>query len=81
MEIFIKNLPYHATEQTLKEFLSKYGTIASVKIIKDRATGESRGFGFVEINFSKNAIDTIKELNTADFEGKKLQIKKSDGKR
>lgn len=81
--IYVGNLNFRSTEEELTDFFSQYGQIHSVKIIRDRVTGRSRGFGFVEMD--DNDIDnTIENLNGAEFAGRNLIVnfaKESDNKK
>jgi RNA recognition motif-containing protein len=73
MNIYVGNLPLAATEDELNELFSEYGHVDSVKLILDRESGRSRGFGFIEM--SENAArKAIAELNGTDFMGKELAV-------
>ena len=80
MNIYVGNLPFSAKEDDLRDIFSEYGEVKSAKIITDRETGRSRGFGFIEMSDSdaKKAIDT---LNGAELEGKQLTINEARQKR
>jgi RNA recognition motif-containing protein len=58
-KLFVSNLPWKISEEELKELFSAVGEVYSVKIIKDRETGKSRGFGFIEMNNSEKAIQDL----------------------
>lgn len=73
MNIYVGNLPFSATESDLRGIFDSYGEILSAKIIMDRETGRSRGFGFVEMNDS-DAKNAMTELNGSDFNGKTLTV-------
>lgn len=77
MNIYVGNLNYRIKEQDLQHALEEYGTVSSVKIIKDRETGKSKGFGFVEMPNEEEALKVINELNGAEFEGRQIVIKKA----
>lgn len=77
MNIYIGNLNYRVREEDLKQVFEEYGTVNSVKIIKDRETGKSKGFGFVEITNEADARKAIEELNEAEFEGRQMVIKEA----
>jgi RNA recognition motif-containing protein len=77
MDIYVGNLATDTTEGELKELFSSRGEVASVKIIKDRETGESRGFGFVEMPSISDANTAISALNGYDFKGNKLNIREA----
>ena len=74
MNIYVGNLNYRVKEHDLQHALEDYGTVDSVKIIKDRETGKSKGFGFVEMPNDEEAPKVISELNGAEFEGRQIVI-------
>lgn len=74
MNIFVGNLSYSTTEETLQQAFEPYGKIRSVAIIKDRETGRSRGFGFVEMPDREEAEAAIAALNGEQLEGKTLTV-------
>ncbi len=74
MNIYIGNLSRDVTEDELKGLFSKYGSIKEVKIIKDPYSGESKGFGFLEMSNSSEAQKAISELNSKELKGKKLTV-------
>lgn len=77
MNIYVGNLNYRLKEQELQRALEEYGTVASVKIIKDRETGKSKGYGFVEMPNDEEANRVLEELNGAELEGRQVVIKKA----
>jgi cold-inducible RNA-binding protein len=74
MNIYIGNLPFNAAEDELKELFAAYGQVDSVSLIKDKFTGQSRGFGFVEMPNLKEAQAAIAGLNGKDFMGRNLTV-------
>lgn len=72
--IFVGNLSFGATEDTVRALFEQYGTIERVNIITDRDTGQSRGFGFVEMSGSAEAQRAIQELDGREFEGRPLKV-------
>ncbi len=74
MNIYIGNLPYSITEERLKELFEAYGHVDNVKIVKDKITGQSRGFAFVEMSNSTDAQKAIDEVNGSDVEGRTLLV-------
>ncbi len=74
MNIFIGNLSKDVTEDDLQELFSEYGTIRSVKVIRDLFSGESKGFGFLEMPGNDQAQKAISELNTRELKGKKIVV-------
>ncbi len=77
MNIYIGNLNYRVKESDLQQVLEDYAPVSSVKIIKDRETGKSKGFGFVEMENDAAARQAIEELNGADFEGRTMVVKEA----
>jgi len=72
--IFVGNLSFGATEDSVRALFEPYGTIERVNIITDRDTGQSRGFGFVEMSGNAEAQRAIQELDGRDFEGRPLKV-------
>jgi len=70
--IYVGNINYQATEEDLRPVFSEYGEVISVKIINDRETGRSKGFGFVEME--SGADTAIEELDGKDFQGRRLRV-------
>ncbi len=73
-KIYVGNLQWKTTEDELKELFSTFGTVVSAQIIKDRDTGRSRGFGFVEMSKDSEADDAISNLNNRELGGRNLKI-------
>ncbi len=71
--LYVGNLPYSTSEDELKEVFNQYGKVESAKIIMDRETGRSRGFGFVEIE-EEGAQKAIEALDGKDFGGRSLRV-------
>ena len=74
MNIFVAGLSYQINDADLKELFEEYGTISSAKIITDRETGRSKGFGFVEMEDEAEAQRAIEELNDAEYDGRTLAV-------
>lgn len=74
MNIYVGNLSYGMSEDELREAFSAYGAVSSVKILVDRETGRSRGFGFVEMPNDGEAETAINQLNGKDVGGRPLRI-------
>ena len=72
--IYVGNLPFNATEETVRELFSHYGTVDSVNLITDRETGRPRGFGFVEMATPESAQEALGKLNSTEFEGRRLIV-------
>ena len=73
-KLYVGNLPFTATDQVLVDAFSACGTVESAKIITDRDTGRSKGFGFVEMSTDEEAASVIAKFNGADCEGRKLTV-------
>jgi RNA recognition motif-containing protein len=80
MNIFVGSLPFSIDEADLRESFEAYGTVNSVKIITDKFTGRSKGFGFVEMENDEEAQKAINELNGATVEGRNIVVNKSEPK-
>ncbi len=74
MNIYVGNLPYSTSEDDLREAFEEYGTTDSVSIIKDKMSGKSRGFGFVEMSNDEEAQSAISELDGVEFDGRSLTV-------
>src|SRR3954453_21718581 len=72
--LYVGNLPFSATEQALTETFGQCGTVESAKIITDRDTGRSKGFGFVEMSSDTEAQAAIEKYNGADFDGRPMTV-------
>ena len=77
MNIYVGNLPYSATENSLRTLFESYGQVTTSKIVTDKFTGSSRGFGFIEMPDDSEAQKAIDELNGKDFEGRKIVVNES----
>jgi len=75
MNIFVDNLPLEVTEKDVREVFKAFGVVESVIIIKNKYTGQSRRFGFVEIAAEVKAQLAIKELNGMEMKGRTLKVK------
>lgn len=74
MNLYVSNLSFGVEDQDLKSLFDAYGTVTSCKVIKDRDTGRSRGFGFVEMSNKEEALKAINELNNSEFDGKNISV-------
>ncbi len=81
MNIFVGSLPFALEESRLKEVFEAYGEVSSVKIIIDKFSGRSKGFGFVEMPDDAMAQKAIDELNGSSVEGRSIVVNKSEDKR
>jgi RNA recognition motif-containing protein len=80
MNIFVGSLPFSIDEADLRESFEVYGSVSSVKIITDKFTGRSKGFGFIEMENDEEAQKAITELNGATVEGRTIVVNKSEPK-
>ena len=74
MNIYVGNLSYEVTEEDLKEAFEVFGEVDTVKVIKDKYTGRSKGFGFVEMSANAEAQSAIEGLNGKDLKGRNLNV-------
>lgn len=72
-KLYVGNLPFSATEDSVRALFSKHGTVEKVSLITDRETGRPRGFGFVEMS-NADASRAMQALNGADFDGRPLKV-------
>jgi len=77
MNIYVGNLSYNVRENDLQGVIEEYGAVDSCKIIKDRDTGRSKGFAFVEMSDDAAAAKAIAELNGAEFDGRTMVVKEA----
>lgn len=73
-KLFVASLPWKTDDQQLADLFSTFGQVISAKVMMDRDTGRSRGFGFVEMGTEQEAEAAIKELNGSDYMGRKLVV-------
>ncbi len=71
--LYVGNIPWSTKESDLEEFFSQYGEIIECRIITERATGRSRGYGFVEVN-EENMEEILEKTNGVELEGRKLVV-------
>lgn len=74
MNIFIAGLSYATTDADLSDLFQEYGVISSARVITDRDSGRSKGYGFVEMEDEEAANKAIAELNEAEFDGRKIAV-------
>lgn len=73
-KLYVGNLPFSTTDDSLRSMFSQVGTVESAKVITDRDTGRSKGFGFVEMSTEQEAADAIGKMNGLDQEGRALKV-------
>ena len=74
MNIFIAGLSFKVNDADLASLFEEYGAISSAKVVVDRQTGRSKGYGFVEMEDEEAAAKAISELNEAEFDGRKISV-------
>ena len=74
MNIYVSNLSFHTTEEDLNSMFGKFGAVTSAKIIMDRETGKSRGFGFIEMSSETEGNEAMQALNNKEIEGRALSV-------
>jgi RNA recognition motif-containing protein len=74
MNIYVSNLSFNVQDEDLREFFAPYGEVTSAKVINDRETGKSRGFGFVEMSDDAASKTAIAELDQATVEGRTIKV-------
>ncbi len=80
MDIYVGNLSYETDDQSLQELFAQYGNVSSARVIIDKFSGRSRGFGFVEMPDSTEANAAINALNEQEFQGRNLRVNESQPK-
>lgn len=73
-KLFVGSLPWSVDDETLRETFEEHGNVVSAKVIKDRETGRSRGFGFVEMENSTDAKSAIEALNDSELKGRNIVV-------
>ena len=81
MNLYVGNLSYEMSEENLRTQFAEYGEVQSAKIITDKFTGRSRGFGFVEMNSDDEGKKAMEELNGKDVEGRQLVVNEARPRR
>ncbi|HEX9739353.1 MAG TPA: RNA-binding protein [Ignavibacteriaceae bacterium] len=73
-KLFVGSLPWSVDDKTLQDAFEEHGTVVSAKVVKDRDTGRSRGFGFVEMENSADAKNAIAALNNSELKGRNIIV-------
>lgn len=74
MNIYVSNLPYQVVDEDLRSYFAEYGEVSSAKVITDKYTNRSKGFGFVEMSDDAAAEKAIAELNGATIQGREIKV-------
>lgn len=81
MNIYVGNLDYNVNEDDLQGIFEEYGTVSSVKLITDKFSGKSKGFGFVEMNDKEEAMKSINDLHGAMLENREMVVNEAKPKK
>jgi RNA recognition motif-containing protein len=77
MNLFVTNINHAVTDDALKALFTEFGKVTSAKIMTDKYTGESKGFGFVDMADDRDAMEAIRKLSNASFFGSRLRVSKA----
>ncbi len=80
MDIYVGNLAYKSTDEDLRTLFAQYGEVTSARVVVDRGSGRSKGFGFVEMPNAEEAQKAIDAINGNDFQGRALRVNESQPK-
>jgi len=80
MNIYVGNLDYGTTNQSLQEIFAEFGNVENVNIVTDRETGRSKGFGFVEMTEKNEGIKAISKLNGKEINGREIKVNEAQSK-
>ena len=81
MNIYVGQLPYSATEEELREMFQEFGEVASLNLIMDTYSGQSKGFGFIEMPNNSEADQAIKGLNKSMLNGREIKVNQAEERR
>jgi RNA recognition motif-containing protein len=73
-KLYISNLPYSVNDQTLEQLFADHGAVVSAKVITDKMSGRSKGFGFVEMESEQQASTAMEKLNGQDLNGRRMNV-------
>ncbi len=79
-KLFVGSLPWAVTDESLRDAFAAFGSVVSAKVITDRQTGRSRGFGFVEMEAESDASKAIEALNGSEFQGRNIVVSEAKPK-
>ncbi len=80
-KLYVGNLPFNTTDDDLRETFERYGSVTSARVITDRETGRSRGFGFVEMDDPSQADEAMRGLDNSDLGGRPLRVNEARDRR
>ena len=81
MKIYIGNIPHNVTEDILDDVFSEFGDVSSANVIKDKHSGRSKGYGFVEMPNDSDASEAIKVLDSSSLQGRNIKVNKARSRR
>ena len=81
MNIYVGQLPYSVTEEELREMFLRYGEVSSLNLIRDRYSGQSKGFCFIEMPNNAEADQAIKGLNKSMYKGREIKVNQAEDRR
>lgn len=81
MNIYVGQLPYSVTEEKLREMFLEYGEVSRLKLIMDKYSGQSKGFGFIEMPNNSEADQAIKGLNKSTVNGREIKVNQAEERR
>ncbi|MBK8700021.1 MAG: RNA-binding protein [Saprospiraceae bacterium] len=80
MNIFVAKMSFDTSQEQLRSLFESYGAVDSVKIVYDKETGRSKGYGFVEMAEESDGLEAIKELNETELDGRTIVVKKAEAR-
>jgi len=81
MNVYVGQLPYNVNEEELMEIFTEFGEVASINLIKDRFSGQSKGFGFIDMPNNSEADKAIKALNKSMLKGREIKVNQAEQKK
>ena len=81
MNIYVGQLPYSVTEEELREMFVQYGEVSSLNLIMDKYSGQSKGFGFIDMPNNSEADQAIKSLNKSVVKGREIKVNQAEERR
>ena len=78
--MFVGNLPWSANDMSLQELFGEYGSVTEARVVKDRETGRSRGFGFVSMSSTEEMNAAIQALNGYDLDGRPIRVNQAESR-